>query len=54
MGRGQIIKEKYTPMALLASSQEYEHTHPSPTYSLSPNDIHSKAKCILHSVGLAL
>lgn len=26
----------------------------SPTDSLSPNDIHSEAKCILHSVRLAL
>lgn len=27
---------------------------PGPTDSLSSNDVHSKAKCILHSVGLAL
>lgn len=28
--------------------------HPSPTDSLSPNDIHSEAQCILHGVRLAL
>lgn len=31
-----------------------EPHHPSPTHLLSPNDIHSKSKRILHSVRLAL
>lgn len=31
-----------------------EPDHPSPIHLLSPDDIHSKSKCILHSVRLAL
>jgi hypothetical protein len=47
-------------LALVAPSQEGKRTRPFTVrgnpilHSLSPNNVHSEAKCILHSVRLAL